>query len=94
VCIRCVGRRADAGVGGVPTPFQSQSSSLHCTSPVSYIWNFGDGTQTSSSDPNQFHAYTLGTFTWKLTTVVPDRSVNVCPERRRSSRHQSAAASH
>lgn len=48
----------------------SATSSLACTGPVAFDWNFGDGTAHSTSQ-NPSHTYaSAGTYNWSLTIAI------------------------
>ncbi|NMB99583.1 MAG: PKD domain-containing protein, partial [Thermoanaerobaculaceae bacterium] len=49
-----------------PVTFSASANSSQCPDPITYLWDFGDG--STSTEQNPVHTYTKkGTYTWKLT---------------------------
>jgi PKD repeat protein len=51
---------------GEEISFTAQASASHCAEDLQFLWDFGDGSTSTSQNPQR--AYTLpGTFTWTMT---------------------------
>ncbi len=67
---------ASAAVGGAVT-FQATPAAASCTGVASYLWDFGDGTPTSTL-PSPTHVYAQGgTYTWRLVVSYGSFSTTV-----------------
>ncbi|MDP7638772.1 MAG: PKD domain-containing protein, partial [Candidatus Hydrogenedentes bacterium] len=64
------------GEAALQVSFLDQSDGGPSGNPVSYLWDFGDGSPTSA-DPNPLHLYTMaGFYTVELTVTFADGSVD------------------
>lgn len=55
---------------GAAVQFTGSATPSNCTGSPSYLWNFGDGSATSTAQ-SPTHAYaSAGTFSWTLTTSI------------------------
>lgn len=56
-----------AALPGAPVPFRATATLSQCSGPVTYAWNFGDGSATQVG-ANVAHVYPLpGDYSWTLT---------------------------
>ncbi|HEY2932105.1 MAG TPA: SBBP repeat-containing protein [Acidobacteriota bacterium] len=91
VCaLNCTATVAAAQRVGSEASFAASATASDCNGPVTYLWNFGDGTPTSNLQ-NPTHLYTVpGAYNWTLTvragdvTCTRSGSINIfLPARRR-----------
>lgn len=73
-----------ASMTGESVAFAASASTVGCAGTASYLWDFGDGSPTST-DQNPSHAYAAGgTYTWTLNvtagaeTAVRSGTLEVC----------------
>ena len=64
--LTCSASGPSAGAVGASLAFQASSTASNCANPVTYSWDFGDG--SFSSQQNPVHAYAAaGTRNWSMT---------------------------
>ena len=67
--VSCSASVPTAGTAGSSVGFQASATTSGCNSPVTYVWEFGDGSMSTSQNPT--HAYAAaGTYAWTLTTTA------------------------
>jgi PKD repeat protein/Leucine-rich repeat (LRR) protein len=67
--VTCTASAPSSAKQGEEASFTAQASVSHCAGDIQFLWDFGDGSTSTSQNPQ--HAYTLtGTFTWTMTVVA------------------------
>ena len=68
--LACSAAAPATGTTGSAVQFSGAANPSNCSGPIGYLWDFGDGSPTSTFQ-NPTHTYaSAGTFTWTLTTSI------------------------
>ena len=65
--IDCSAIVPETAFAGSATYFQAEATTIGCSSPPSYEWDFGDGSQPSDEQQSDHIYDEAGTYTWSMT---------------------------
>ncbi len=67
--VSCSASVPSSGTAGTAASFRASATTSGCESPVTYVWEFGDGAMSTAQNPSHVYA-SEGSYSWTLTTTA------------------------